>query len=170
MHTRRLWIAAVVIIICFAWLGVANAQKVHVKGYVRKDGTVVQPHDRSRPGTKGGTSAGSAGGTATGTKSESGGSTKTTKNKSLPPAPPVTSTTTRDEDGHVKRSDVWKHQFMAQSGYPNGRPGYVVDHVVPLACDGADAPSNMQWHTVEAAKAKDKVERKGCWAYSKPRK
>jgi len=25
--------------------------------------------------------------------------------------------------------------------------GYVIDHVVPLACGGADAPSNMQWQT-----------------------
>jgi hypothetical protein len=50
---------------------------------------------------------------------------------------------------------------MRQSGYPNGRPGYVVDHIVPLASGGADAPSNMQWQTIEDAKAKDKVERRG---------
>ena len=37
-------------------------------------------------------------------------------------------------------------------------PGYVVDHVQPLKRGGADAPSNMQWQTVEAAKAKDKAE------------
>jgi hypothetical protein len=49
-----------------------------------------------------------------------------------------------------------------QTGYPHGRPGYVIDHVVPLACGGADAPSNMQWQTTAAAAAKDKVERKGC--------
>lgn len=24
-------------------------------------------------------------------------------------------------------------------------PGWAVDHVIPLACDGADAPINMQW-------------------------
>lgn len=41
-------------------------------------------------------------------------------------------------------------------------PGYVVDHIVPLACGGADAPDNMQWQTVEAAKAKDRWERVGC--------
>ena len=51
---------------------------------------------------------------------------------------------------------------MRQSGHARGWPGHVVDHVVPLACGGADTPSNMQWQTTEEAKAKDKVERKGC--------
>ena len=40
--------------------------------------------------------------------------------------------------------------------------GYVIDHVKPLACGGADAPSNMQWQTIAEGKAKDKWERKGC--------
>ena len=44
----------------------------------------------------------------------------------------------------------------------NGRPRYVIDHVVPLAGGGADAPSNMPWQTVAAAKLKDKTERQGC--------
>jgi hypothetical protein len=60
------------------------------------------------------------------------------------------------------RSDAARRAFMRQTGYPNGRPGYVVDHVVPLACGGADAPANMQWQTVQAAKAKDRVERIDC--------
>lgn len=41
-------------------------------------------------------------------------------------------------------------------------PGYIIDHVVPLACGGPDRPSNMQWQTVADAKAKDKWERNGC--------
>ena len=41
-------------------------------------------------------------------------------------------------------------------------PGYVKDHVIPLACGGPDAPSNMQWQTIRDAKAKDKWETKGC--------
>jgi hypothetical protein len=34
----------------------------------------------------------------------------------------------------------------------------VIDHVMPLKRGGADAPSNMQWQTIQAAKAKDKIE------------
>jgi len=66
----------------------------------------------------------------------------------------------RDKNGRIKRSEEAKRQFMKETGYPNGRPGYVIDHIVPLSKGGADAPSNMQWQTVEEAKAKDKVERK----------
>jgi hypothetical protein len=44
------------------------------------------------------------------------------------------------------------------TGYPNGRPGYVVDHVKPLKRGGCDCPSNMQWQTTQEAKAKDKWE------------
>jgi hypothetical protein len=68
----------------------------------------------------------------------------------------------RDERGRIQRSDAARHAFARQTGYPHGRPGYVIDHIVPLACGGTDAPSNMQWQTIAAAKAKDSVERRGC--------
>ena len=71
-------------------------------------------------------------------------------------------TSGRDSHGRIKRSEEAKHRFEVQTGYPHGRPGYVVDHIKPLACGGADVPSNMQWQTVAAAKAKDRVERAGC--------
>jgi hypothetical protein len=41
-------------------------------------------------------------------------------------------------------------------------PGYVVDYILPLSCDGINAPINMQWNTVDAAKAQRKWERSGC--------
>jgi len=43
---------------------------------------------------------------------------------------------------------------MQMTGYPHGRPGYVVDHVKPLKRGGSDSTSNMQWQTKQAAKAK----------------
>jgi hypothetical protein len=47
----------------------------------------------------------------------------------------------------------------ALHGRTSGRcPGYVIDHINPLECGGADAPGNMQWQTVTAGKTKDKTE------------
>ncbi len=64
----------------------------------------------------------------------------------------------RDKNGRIKRSSSEKKAFMKQTGYPHGRPGYVVDHIVPLKKGGCDCPANMQWQTVKDAKAKDKWE------------
>lgn len=41
-------------------------------------------------------------------------------------------------------------------------PGYVVDHIVPLACRGLDDPINMQWQSILEGKKKDRWERKDC--------
>ena len=68
----------------------------------------------------------------------------------------------RDADGRIARSSVARQEFLRLTGYPKGRPGYVVDHIVPLACCGADTPANMQWQTVAEARAKDRVERQDC--------
>ena len=73
-------------------------------------------------------------------------------------SPKYASGVQRYPKGKIKKSSSAKHDFMKQSGYPNGRPGYVVDHVTPLKRGGADSPSNMQWQTKADAKAKDKWE------------
>lgn len=40
-------------------------------------------------------------------------------------------------------------------------PEYRADHIIPLACGGADHWMNFQWLTVDDWKAKSKWERKG---------
>jgi hypothetical protein len=64
----------------------------------------------------------------------------------------------RDTQGRIKRSESAKHAFMRMTGYPHGRPGYVIDHIIPLKRGGTDDPRNMQWQTIAEAKAKDKWE------------
>lgn len=70
----------------------------------------------------------------------------------------------RDGHGRYKRSERAKSEFKWAHPCPStGRssgacPGYVIDHVQALKHGGRDAPDNMQWQTVEAAKAKDRVE------------
>jgi hypothetical protein len=71
----------------------------------------------------------------------------------------------RDKHGRIKRSSAAKAAFERHSPCPStGKTsgsckGYVIDHVKPLECGGADAASNMQWQTVADGKAKDKTER-----------
>jgi hypothetical protein len=45
---------------------------------------------------------------------------------------------------------------------PSALPQLFKDHIVPLACGGPDAASDLQWQTIQEAKAKDKRETKGC--------
>ncbi len=116
-----------------------SSGKTHVRSYTRKDGTVVRGHDRSLP-------------------HRSRSSTSSSRRSETVPR----SSVGRSHNSQIKRNEETKRQFMRQTGFPHGRKGYVVDHVVPLACGGADTPSNMQWQTEAEAKAKDKWERNGC--------
>jgi hypothetical protein len=129
-----------------------NPKTVHVRQYKRKDGTVVQAHDRAAPGTASHrTTTHEAARTAI--RSSGAGSMASAK---------------RDSRGRIERSSSAKRSFEASHPCPGTGgtsgpcKGYVIDHVKPLACGGADAPSNMQWQTAAGGKAKDKVERAGC--------
>lgn len=125
----------------------------HVNGYTRKDGTYVRGYDRSDHNRKSDPSEPSV----TTPPSYSAPDTTPKTNYS-----PPSNTIKRDKNGRIERSSTAKYEYKKATGYPNGRPGYVVDHITPLACGGADSPENMQWQTIEEAKAKDKWERKGC--------
>jgi hypothetical protein len=61
-------------------------------------------------------------------------------------------------DPHAKEAFRRSH-FCPATGKAYGAcPGRVVDHVQALKHGGADDPSNMQWQTRAAAKAKDRWE------------
>lgn len=57
----------------------------------------------------------------------------------------------RDSAGRIKRSTAARTAFARMHPCPaNGAatiscPGWAIDHVIPLACGGADSPVNMQW-------------------------
>jgi hypothetical protein len=70
----------------------------------------------------------------------------------------------RDNRSKIKRSKQATRAFRAMhpcpaTGETKGTcPGFVIDHVRSLHHGGADAPENMQWQTVAAWRAKDRVE------------
>lgn len=71
---------------------------------------------------------------------------------------------TRDKHGHIQRSAAAKAVFKKLHPCPSTErrkgacPGYVIDHIIALKRGGKDSPDNMQWQTIEDAKAKDKWE------------
>jgi hypothetical protein len=131
----------------------SSTGSVSVKGYTRKDGTYVAPYTRSKPGE---------GDSFSSSQSSSGSgltSHRAPSSYHLPSAYYLASAPgARDGDGRLVRNEAAKREFLRQTDYPHGRPGYVVDHIVPLKRGGCDCPSNMQWQTVAEAKAKDKWE------------
>jgi hypothetical protein len=113
----------------------------HVGGYTRKDGRYVHSYNRSASGTA-----------------------VHYKRDHAAEGFALHSSVQRDKHGRIQRSSAAKGAFERShpcptTGRSSGRcSGYVVDHIRPLECGGADDPSNMQWQTVAAAKLKDKGE------------
>jgi hypothetical protein len=92
------------------------------------------------------------GGRSSSHSSRSSSSTRSASRKSTKSSVPRKSTVAkRSSNGNIKRNTSARAAFMRQTGYPKGRKGYVVDHIVPHECGGADVPSNMQWQTMQEA-------------------
>lgn len=125
-----------------------KGEAVHVRGYYKKDGTYVSAYDRSAPSS--GRTGASIG--------------QPYRRNYVAPGYKADPSVRHDKHGKIKRSKAAKSAFERQFPCPStGRthgacPGYIVDHIDPLECGGADAPSNMQWQTVADAKTKDKTE------------
>ena len=84
---------------------------------------------------------------------------------------PVPVTAREHRSAAVKREFQLTHPCPATGLTSRRCPGYVNDHIVPLACGGPDAVSNMQWQSIREARAKDKWESdsEGVKAGSAPR-
>ena len=158
MRLHRLLLAIAVFSFAAAPLA---AQRTHVRGYTRRDGTYVHPYMRSTPRSYSAPRSYSRPRTYSRPRSY-----VAPRSRSYSPrtyrTPRRPAAGQRDPRGRIHRSRDARGSFMRRTGYPHGRPGYVIDHVVPLCAGGADAPSNMQWQTVEAARIKDRQERAEC--------
>jgi hypothetical protein len=75
---------------------------------------------------------------------------------------PISASAKEHRSASVKREFQLTHPCPATGRTTGACPGYVKDHVLPPACGGPDAVSNLQWQTIRDAKAKDKWETKGC--------
>jgi hypothetical protein len=123
----------------------SRSKSVHVRSYTRKDGTFVAAHNRAASGSRLYSAPYRRNHMARGFHADA--------------------SVRLDRHGRIRRSAAAKDAFKREHPCPsNGHtrgscPGYVIDHVQPLECGGADAPSNMQWQTVADGKAKDRTER-----------
>jgi len=129
----RTWWSLVVIAALAAVPAVATAGS-YVHGYTRKNGTYVAPHYRKSPGIHGHSST------------------------ALPHSRSSLRSSSHNRDPEDRRAFMHSHPCPSTGKTTGACPGYVVDHITALKRGGADAPWNMQWQTIDAAKAKDKWE------------
>jgi len=177
MHLRRILFALLTLAVATAPLAAQrrsrspSSGRVHVRGYTRRDGRYVAPHARAAPRGRSYVAPShppnrsySAPKQPHSYRSPRAHRTPSSRSYRAPSTRPKVSgpNASRDSRGRIKRSRSARDEFKRSSGYPRGRPGYVVDHIVPLCAGGADAPSNMQWQTTGEAKVKDSQERATC--------
>ena len=78
--------------------------------------------------------------------------------------PLISTTAFAESHRSQKAKNIFKyeHPCPATGRVKGACQGYIIDHIKPLACGGADGPENVLWQTKADAKAKDKWELKGC--------
>jgi hypothetical protein len=54
----------------------------------------------------------------------------------------------RDKRGRIKRNGWAVTESKRMTGYPQGRPGYEVDHIRATGTGRGRYPPNMQWLTI----------------------
>lgn len=54
------------------------------------------------------------------------------------------------------------HVCPSTQGFTLTCKGYIVDHIVPRCLGGPDTVENMQYQTLAAARAKDRIEKQMC--------
>ena len=67
----------------------------------------------------------------------------------------------------ISQMGAYAETLVAQSCPSTGKktgacPGWQVDHRIAMMCGGPDTVDNLQWLTVEAHRAKTRVERREC--------
>src|SRR6266850_2386322 len=124
----------------------SSSKPVHVKEYKLKHGTVVRAHGRSAPGTK-------PPKTSTPKTPRVQNAAKLTNGTTSEPSPAAINELEFGSFTICRRSRFSSTNqakrrrtkaFHDTDRMSEGTEGLVVDHIVPLECGGADAPSNTQ--------------------------
>jgi hypothetical protein len=62
------------------------------------------------------------------------------------------------------RSQAVLKEFKLRTGFPHGRPGWVIDHKIPRCAGGPDVVANLIWQRQAESYRKDVFERALCAA------
>lgn len=60
----------------------------------------------------------------------------------------------RSKNSQEERAPSAREEFMRKTGFPKGRPGFVIEYIIPLDKGGTDTSVNMRWKEKAQPKAK----------------
>lgn len=67
----------------------------------------------------------------------------------------------------VRRAFQYDHPCPSTGRTKGACPGWQADHIIALCAGGSDTPSNLQWISIEAHKAKTREDLRYCRALRK---